>query len=103
MLLFTACFALGVWLLQQQAVLPAFGWAWLLLCFPLVLLIPASPNALRAIRTLLLALLALGLGFYQAAWLAEQRLAVTLPAQWQGRDIEVIGAVAEADSDGSAK
>lgn len=95
MVLFTACFALGVWLLQQQAVLPAFGWAWLLLCFPLALLIPASPYALRAIRTLLLAVFAMGLGFYHAAWQAEQRLAVALPAQWQGRDIEVIGVVAD--------
>ncbi len=95
MVLFTACFALGVWLLQQQAVLPAFGWARLLLCFPLALLIPASPYAPRATRTLLLAVFALGLGFYHAAWQAEQRLAVTLPAQWQGRDIEVIGVVAD--------
>lgn len=95
MVLFTACFALGVWLLQQQAALPAFGWAWLLLSFPLALLIPARAFALRAIRTLLLAVFALGLGFYHAAWQAEQRLAVALPDQWQGRDIEVIGVVAE--------
>jgi competence protein ComEC len=95
MVLFTACFALGVWLLQQQAALPAFGWAWLLPGFPLALLIPAKAFALRAIRTLLLAVFALGLGFYHAAWQAGQRLAVTLPDQWQGRDIEVIGVVAE--------
>ena len=36
-----------------------------------------------------------GLGFYHAAWQAEQRLAITLPDEWQGRDIEVIGVVAE--------
>ena len=95
MVLFTACFALGVWLLQQQAALPAFGWAWLLPGFPLALLIPARTFALRVIRTLLLAVFALGLGFYHAAWQAGQRLAVTLPDQWQGRDIEVIGVVAE--------
>jgi len=95
MVLFTACFALGVWLLQQQAALPAFGWAWLLLGFPLALLIPPGPFALRIARTLFLAVFAMGLGFYHAAWQAEQRLAVTLPDQWQGRDIEVIGVVAE--------
>jgi len=39
--------------------------------------------------------LACGLGFYHAAWQAEQRLAVSLPDEWQGRDIEVIGVVAE--------
>ena len=95
MVLFTACFALGVWLLQQQAALPGFGWAWLLLGIPLALLIPAKPLALRVARTMLLAVFALGLGFYHAAWQAEHRLAVTLPDEWQGRDIEVTGVVAE--------
>jgi competence protein ComEC len=95
MVLFTTCFALGVWLLQQQTSLPALGWAWLLLGLPFALLIPARPFALRAIRTLLIAVLAMGIGFYHAAWQAEQRLAVTLPDQWQGRDIEVVGVVAE--------
>ncbi|OFZ66150.1 MAG: DNA internalization-related competence protein ComEC/Rec2 [Betaproteobacteria bacterium RBG_16_56_24] len=46
-------------------------------------------------RTLLLAAFACGLGFFYAAWQAEQRLAITLPDKWQGRDIEVIGVVAE--------
>jgi competence protein ComEC len=95
MVLFTTCFALGVWLLQQQTSLPAFGWAWLLLGFPLALLVPNRPYTLRTIRILLFAVFAAGLGFYHAAWQAEQRLAVTLPDQWQGRDIEVVGVVAE--------
>ena len=95
MVLFTACFALGVWLLQQQAALPGFGWAWLLLGIPLALLIPAKPLVLRVARTMMLAVFALGVGFYHAAWQAEQRLAITLPDEWQGRDIEVSGVVAE--------
>lgn len=95
MVLFTACFALGVWLLQQQTSLPAFGWAWLLLGFPLALLVPNRPYALRATKILLFVVFAAGIGFYHAAWQAEQRLAVTLPDQWQGRDIEVVGVVAE--------
>lgn len=95
MILFSFCFALGVWLLQQQAALPDFGWAWLLPGLPLALLVPSRPPVLRVARTLLLATFALGLGFYHAAWQAEQRLAVTLPDEWQGRDIEVIGVVAE--------
>jgi competence protein ComEC len=95
MVLFTVCFALGVWLLQQQASLSAFGWAWLLPGILLALLIPARPFALRIARTLLLAVFALGLGFYHAAWQAEQRLAITLPDEWQGRDIKVIGVVAD--------
>jgi competence protein ComEC len=95
MILFSFCFALGVWLLQQQAALPDFGWAWLLPGIPLAMLIPSKPLILRLVRSLLLATFALTLGFYHAAWQAEQRLAVTLPDEWQGRDIEVIGVVAE--------
>ncbi len=95
MVLFTLFFSFGVWLLQQQAALPDFGWAWLLPGIPLALLIPSKPLILRLARALLLAAFAFGLGFYHAAWQAEQRLAVSLPDEWQGRDIEVIGVVAE--------
>ncbi len=95
MVLFALCFTVGVWLLQQQAALPDFGWAWLLSGLPLGLLIPTKTLALRVARTVLLAAFACGLGFYHAAWQAEQRLAITLPDEWQGHDIEVIGVVAE--------
>ncbi|MDH4234542.1 MAG: DNA internalization-related competence protein ComEC/Rec2, partial [Gallionella sp.] len=84
-----------VWVLQQQAALPDYAWTWLLPAFPLALLIPSRNLALRFTRTLLLAAFACGLGFYHAAWQAEQRLAVSLPDEWQGRDIEVVGVVAE--------
>jgi competence protein ComEC len=43
----------------------------------------------------ILASFALGIGFYHAAWQAEQRLSIILPDEWQGRNIEVIGVVAE--------
>ncbi|HEU0188888.1 MAG TPA: DNA internalization-related competence protein ComEC/Rec2 [Gallionella sp.] len=98
MVLFTICFTLGVWLLQQQPALPDFAWAWLL---PVVLFILLAlrlrSNGLlpRAIHTLIIAAFACGLGFYHAAWQAGQRLAISLPDEWQGRDIEVIGVVAE--------
>jgi competence protein ComEC len=95
MVLFVLFFTLGVWLLQQQAALPEFAWAWLLLGFPLALLIPAKPLVMRLIYSFLLATFACGLGFYHAAWQAQQRLAYTLPYEWQGRDIKVIGVVAE--------
>lgn len=95
MAIFALCFALGVWLLQQQPVLPDFAWVWLLLALPTVLFIPQNPLSLRLLRSLLIALLAMGCGFYHAAWQAEQRLAVTLPADWQGQDIQVEGVVAE--------
>jgi len=98
MVIFAIFFALGVWLLQQQAALPDFAWAWLLLIFPCTLFpSPLHRNNLlaRSIRILLLAAFACGAGFYHAAWQAEQRLAVSLPDEWQGRDIGVIGVVAE--------
>src|SRR3989338_4385735 len=98
MVVFAIFFALGVWLLQQQAALPDFVWAWLLLIYPFTLypsLLPGKNLFVRSIRILLLAAFACGLGFYHAAWQAEQRLAVSLPDEWQGRDIEVIGVVAE--------
>jgi competence protein ComEC len=98
MALFTICFTFGVWLLQQQPALPEFAWAWPIIGFPigLILLRLRGRNRLaRSIYALLLAAFACGLGFYHAAWQAEQRLAVGLPDEWQGRDIEVTGVVAE--------
>ena len=98
MVLFTICFAVGVWLLQQQPALPEFAWAWLLLGFPFTFILSCFRRRNRLARfiyALLLAAFACGLGFYYAAWQAEQRLAVSLPDEWQGRDIEVIGVVAE--------
>lgn len=95
MVLFTSFFTIGVWLLQQQAALPDFTWTWLLPGFPLTLLIPAKSLVLRLVRTMLIAAFACVLGFYHAAWQAEQRLAVGLPDEWQGRDIEVIGVIAQ--------
>ena len=92
MVIFSIFFGFGVWLLQQQAALPDFAWGWLL-----TIGLPALPllqNA-RLTRLLLTAALACGLGFYHAAWQAEQRLAASLDYAWQGRDIEVIGVVAE--------
>jgi len=95
MVLFTLFFTYGVWLLQQQATLPDPAWAWLLLGLPFQLLIPTRNLFLRLARALPMACFALGIGFYHAAWQAEQRLAISLPYEWQGRDIEVIGVVAE--------
>ncbi len=94
MILFTLFFTLGVWLLQQQATLPDFSRAWLLIGLPFALFIPNRTLASRLVRALLIAAFACGLGFFHAAWQAEQRLAVSLPYEWQGLDIEVIGVVA---------
>ncbi|MDO8263133.1 MAG: DNA internalization-related competence protein ComEC/Rec2 [Gallionella sp.] len=98
MVVFAIFFAMGVWLLQQQAALPDFAWTWLLLIYPFTLfpsLLRRSNLLARSLRLLLLAAFACGAGFYHAAWQAEQRLAVSLADEWQGRDIEVVGVVAE--------
>ncbi len=95
MVLFTIFFTLGVWLLKQQAALPNFLWAWLLTGLPIVLLIPTRTITLRLIHTLLIAVFACGSGFYWAAWQGEQRLSVSLPDAWQGRNVTLAGVVAE--------
>jgi competence protein ComEC len=95
MVLFAVFFSLGVWLLQQQATLPGSGWAWLLPGFALALLIPARSRPLRVARAMLLAAFALGLGYYHAASQSGQRLSIALPDEWQGRDLSVVGVVAE--------
>ena len=97
MVIFAAFFTLGVWLLQQQSALPDFAWAWPLLGIPLLLIARPRWGRLpaRSVRVALIAAFACGLGFYHAAWLAEQRQSISLADEWQGRDIEVAGVVAE--------
>ena len=90
MFLFTLCFAVGVWLLEQQTALPPFQFSWMLT--GLALIIPG--NKLRLIRLLLISAFALCTGFYWAAWQGGHRLAVSLPDAWQGRNIDIIGVVA---------
>ena len=88
-------FAFGVWLLQQQAALPDLhiaGWFAPLLAAPLL---PHRTPWQRAIRRVLVAAIACALGFSYAAWVAQLRLADSFPAEWQGKDIEVVGVVAE--------
>ena len=95
MILFALSFAVGVWLLQQQAALPDFVWTWLPALISPALLLPRRALWQRLARHALLAALACSLGFFYAAWIAQQRLSDTLPAEWQGKDIALIGVVAE--------
>ncbi len=80
-------FALGVWLLQQCAVLPAPTLLAALTVAGGVLFLP------RLRRWALLG--AALLGFVWAGSFAHWRLADALPAEWEGRDIELTGVVAE--------
>ncbi len=84
-------FALGVWLLQQSAVLPAptFLMAGALLGFAALLL------ALRRRYRWLIFIGCLLLGFGWAGGFAHWRLSDALPVEWEGRDVEVVGVIAD--------
>lgn len=97
MRLYLIAFCFGVWLLQQQAALPAARWLWLLPLLSGVLLLPrrlVQPAATLA-RRLGVALLCVALGFAWAAWRADSRLNDRLPEDWQGVDLVVVGVVNE--------
>ena len=88
-------FVFGAWLLQQQAALPHIKWAGHTLLPAALLWLSRYSQWQRYLRPFLLATIACSIGFFYAAFFAQQRLADILPAQWQGKDIEVIGVVAE--------
>ena len=93
-----AAFAAGVWLLQLQSDLPGLLWCYVLplLIFTGALLVRAESPAARAA----LPLLFLAGGFLWASLAAHLRLADALPAQWEGRDVELTGVVAELPQPG---
>ena len=88
-------FALGIGLLQQQATLPNAYWVILPLLLAPLLFLPRRIAGQRVFRQVILAFIACSAGFFYAAFFAQQRLADHLPTAWQGKDITVIGVVAE--------
>ncbi|HSD60705.1 MAG TPA: DUF4131 domain-containing protein, partial [Burkholderiales bacterium] len=90
------CFVIGVWLLQQQQDLPPLVWA-------LVLAMPAAAwflpsdrgRALRVMREVALKAGFLAAGFFWAAAFAAWRIGDALPREWEGRDVELVGVVAD--------
>jgi len=96
-LLFASSVTLGAWWLQQQAELPALGYA--LIVVPLGALawlsgkfqIPAG----RAAQTLCWLLVCVLIGFYWAATHARVRMASQLGEVWRGRDVRIEGVIAE--------
>lgn len=83
-------FVAGVLLLQWQAQLPDLAWAWGL---PLLAAAWGLPSASRLRRGVLLVFW-LALGFFYAAFFAQQRLAQQLPKTWEGVDVSMVGVVA---------
>lgn len=95
MQLLIVLFALGVWLLQQQAELPDARWAWALPAIgSAAVLARARCVGLRWSGIVCIGALAFGAGFLWAALAAHTRLADALPHAWEGRDIDVVGVIA---------
>ena len=87
-------FAAGIWWLQQQSVLPPLAWTWVL---PAV---AAAAIAFRGgaawqrwMRTALTLIGCAAAGLLWAATLAQWRMADALPAEWEGRDITLVGVI----------
>lgn len=104
MRLFVIAFAGGIWLLQQQAVLPGASWlaaiaAGAAVCALLGLALRSRLQELaqatrRFVASALWLAAGVALGFVWAAGFAHLRLADELPAALEGRDIELTGVVA---------
>ncbi|MBL8497861.1 DNA internalization-related competence protein ComEC/Rec2 [Nitrosomonas sp. JL21] len=71
-------------------------WAWSLvgLVIGVKLLMRFQSLILSMLNDLLIAVLCAGLGFFWAATVAHWRLSDSLPPQWEQRDIQIIGVVA---------
>jgi competence protein ComEC len=82
-----------VWL-QQQAALPEPSLGWLTAALAPAWLLPRT-GGWRYLRGGLLLAFAIAFGGFYAAFLAAQRLDDALPAEAQGRDLELIGVVAD--------
>lgn len=89
-------FTLGVWLLQQQETLPSLTWgAGIVVFLGAALIYQRKTSWQQAAAPILAAALVCSTGFFYAAFFAQQRLADALPAAWQGKNIQVIGVVAQ--------
>lgn len=101
--LYAAAFALGAWWLQQQSVLP--GVFAVVPVIPLLLLaFMVGRQKMPLARICAQALWILGsatIGFLWAAAMANWTLSTALPENWEGRDIRVIGTVAEMPQHGA--
>src|SRR5262245_6216408 len=83
-------FAAGVILLQQQAALPSIIW--------MLLLIPAAALGFRYRYSWLV--VSFGVGFFWAAWCAQQRMSDWLVRGLEGRDVEIVGVVSSLPAPG---
>ena len=88
-------FALGAAWLQQQSALPSVLWsfAFAVACAGYFLFL--HDLRMRRARRLIGGILSLCAGFLWAALIAHIKLADYLPEEWEGRDVTVVGVVAD--------
>jgi competence protein ComEC len=89
-------FLAGVIWLQQQANLPPLWWTALpfMVLAVVWLFRHAQTQTVHLIRQVAVVLACAALGVAWAAWRADLRLSEELPREWEGRDIDVVGAIA---------
>jgi competence protein ComEC len=95
--IYIVAFVLGVVLLQQQASLPEVTWVWALLTsMALAFLLCRNHKRIFAVlgKVLFVATF-ISVGFFWAAAFAHWRLSDVLPHEWESRDIQLVGVVAE--------
>lgn len=95
MVAYAIFFALGTWLLQQQAELPDLRWSAVLIIFFTAYRLCGHDLYKGIARNLILIFMAALSGFFYSAWFAQHRLAEQLPAALQGHDIAISGVVSE--------
>lgn len=94
-------FVFGAWLLQQQAELPDIKWAGLLLAAGAVpALARVQGFSAHIMRECLVKVLCLVCGLFWAAAGAQLRLNDALPAELEGRDLQIVGVVASLPQTG---
>ena len=95
MSIYLLAFGFGVWLLQQQSALPGLDWLWALPLLATPFFMPADKIGRKhLLRTGLIALSCVAIGFAWAGWRAHLRMADYLPPAWQGIDVQISGVVA---------
>lgn len=86
-------FALGAAWLQTRPELPSLAWSAALPLLGVPALVRPGADRFPFLRAAGIGLLVCLLGYFYAAWRADLRLADSLPAQWEGRDVAVLGRV----------
>lgn len=91
MVAFALTFVLGAWVLQHMTYLPHLYWAAAILPIALLVWFTRKYSLSNLAMRLLLGFV---IGFFWATFFAQHRLAESLPTEWEGRDIQLVGVIA---------